>query len=263
VEARDWSTYQGKVLRIELDGSIPSDNPVLNGVRSHVYSYGHRNPQGMVFLPDGRLYASEHGEGTDDEVNWIRAGRNYGWPFIAGFRDDQSYAYANWSASAPTPCTSLTFERRAPASVPRTRESDAALLNFTPPERTFFTVPDSFDLAVVGNASVAPGGVDVYTSDAIPGWRDSLLMATMISGVVLRVPLSEGSAAAPSIAYFKERNRYRDVAIAPDGRRIYVVTDPRGRTVGESGSLTAELEDPDAILEFTYVGPAVHDSHAP
>jgi hypothetical protein len=62
------------MLRIELDGSIPSDNPVLNGVRSHVYSYGHRNPQGMIFSPDGRLFASEHGEGTDDEVNWVRAG---------------------------------------------------------------------------------------------------------------------------------------------------------------------------------------------
>ena len=49
VSARDWSLYQGKLLRLNPDGSIPADNPVLNGVRSHVYTYGHRNVQGMAF----------------------------------------------------------------------------------------------------------------------------------------------------------------------------------------------------------------------
>ena len=87
------------MLRLNLDGSIPSDNPMIGGVRSHIYSYGHRNPQGLVFAPDGKLYESEHGPNTDDEVNLIRAGGNYGWPHVAGYRDDQSYAYANWSAS--------------------------------------------------------------------------------------------------------------------------------------------------------------------
>ena len=57
VAARNWRGYEGKILRVNLDGSIPADNPVLNGVRSHVLSYGHRNPQGMAFGPDGRLYA--------------------------------------------------------------------------------------------------------------------------------------------------------------------------------------------------------------
>jgi PQQ-dependent dehydrogenase (s-GDH family) len=64
VAARDWSTYQGKILRLELDGAIPSDNPVVGGVRSHVYSYGFRNAQGLSFGPSGRLYASEHGAPT-------------------------------------------------------------------------------------------------------------------------------------------------------------------------------------------------------
>jgi len=77
VQAHDWSMYVGKILRMNLDGSIPADNPTLQGVRSHVYSYGHRNPQGLVFAPDGKLYESEHGPNTDDEVNLIRAGRNY------------------------------------------------------------------------------------------------------------------------------------------------------------------------------------------
>ena len=80
------------------DGSIPDDNPVLEGVRSHVYSYGHRNPQGLVFDADGQLFAAEHGPSTNDEVNRIEAGGSYGWPEVAGRQDDRAYAYANWSA---------------------------------------------------------------------------------------------------------------------------------------------------------------------
>ena len=80
VRARDWQTYQGKILRPDRDGSIPPDNPVIAGVRSHVYSYGHRNAQGIVFGPDGQLYSVEHGPKSDDELNVIRPGGNYGWP---------------------------------------------------------------------------------------------------------------------------------------------------------------------------------------
>jgi glucose/arabinose dehydrogenase len=61
IAARDWSTYVGKILRIDLDGSIPADNPTINGVRSHIYSYGHRNPQGLAFGPTGLLYSPSTG----------------------------------------------------------------------------------------------------------------------------------------------------------------------------------------------------------
>ena len=104
VKAQDWSNYQGKILRLNLDGSIPEDNPLINGVRSHVFSYGHRNPLGLVVGPKGEIYESEHGPNTDDEVNLIEGGRNYGWPNVAGYRDGKTYVYANWSASKPTPC---------------------------------------------------------------------------------------------------------------------------------------------------------------
>ena len=117
VKARDWSTYQGKILRLNLDGSIPSDNPLLKGVRSHIYTYGHRNPQGLAVGPGGLLYASEHGPSTDDELNLIVAGKNYGWPEVAGFNDDRGYVYANWSASAPTPCRTLKFDNLHPPRV--------------------------------------------------------------------------------------------------------------------------------------------------
>jgi PQQ-dependent dehydrogenase (s-GDH family) len=252
IAARDWRGYEGKILRIDLDGSIPADNPVLAGVRSHVFSYGHRNPQGMAFGPDGELYASEHGQDTDDEVNRIEAGRNYGWPLIAGNRDDQYYAYANWSASAPTPCAELEYGRDVPSTVPRTLESAVELRDFAPPLETFFTVASSYDVRSLGNATAALAGLDVYSAAAIPGWRPSILVAGMTSGVIYRLPLA-GDRAEP-LTYFKAQDRYRDLAIAPDGRRIYVVTDTRGRVVTPSGELTPALEHPGALLEFTYTG---------
>lgn len=75
-------SLNGKVLRINLDGSIPADNPYGNAV----WSIGHRNSQGLVFAM-GKLYASEHGETTDDEINIIEGDRNYGWPFVEGYCD--------------------------------------------------------------------------------------------------------------------------------------------------------------------------------
>jgi PQQ-dependent dehydrogenase (s-GDH family) len=256
VQAADWSTYQGKILRLNVDGSIPRDNPMLNGVRSHIYSYGHRNPQGLVFAGT-RLFDSEHGESIDDEVNLVVPGGNYGWPLIAGYQDDQSYVYSNWSASSPQPCASLTFSVfNVPASVPRQKESDAHLQNFTPPVKTFFTVPNTYDLRTLGNATVAPAGIKVYTSRAIPGWHDSLLLTSMISGVVFRMPLTDDrrNPVGAAVAYFKTGNRYRDIVVAPDGLRFYVVTDSegQGRTVGSSGELTRDLVNPGAILEFRY-----------
>ena len=250
VQARNWRGYEGKILRVNLDGGIPADNPVLNGVRSHVFTYGHRNPQGLAFGPDGRLYESEHGQDTDDEVNRIEAGRNYGWPLIAGYKDDQYYTYANWSASAPTPCSSLDYGRNIPSTVPQTKESDVNLPDFTPPLKTFFTVPSTHDTRALGNATAALAGLDVYTSTAIPGWNPSILVAGMMSGTIFRFPLSGG--AAPPQTYFKRQDRYRDLAISPDGKRIYAVTDAHGRVLTATGEPTAELAHAGALLEFTY-----------
>ena len=252
IQARNWRGYEGKILRVDLDGSIPDDNPVLNGVRSHVFSYGHRNPQGLAFGPDGHLYESEHGQDTDDEVNRIEAGRNYGWPLIAGNKDDQYYTYANWSASAPTPCASLEYGPEVPSTVPRTKESEVSLPNFTPPLKTFFTVPSTYDPRTLGNATAALAGLEVYASPAIPGWSPSILVAGMTSGVIYRMPLSASS--APPLTYFKAQDRYRDLAVAPDGRRIYAVTDAHGRTLATSSEMTASLAHPGALLEFIYTG---------
>lgn len=79
--AQDSTSTAGKILRIELDGSIPKDNPISN---SPVYSLGHRNPQGLAWDSRNVLYASEHGQTAHDEINIIRPGANYGWPLVQG-----------------------------------------------------------------------------------------------------------------------------------------------------------------------------------
>jgi glucose/arabinose dehydrogenase len=85
--AQDLSSLNGKILRLNADGTIPEDNPFPG---STVYSYGHRNPQGLAWQPGtGRLYSTEHGSSATDEVNLIEAGQNYGWPIIRG---DESQA---------------------------------------------------------------------------------------------------------------------------------------------------------------------------
>ena len=78
--AQDVNSRNGKVLRLNADGTIPSDNPIA---ANSLWSYGHRNPQGLVFA-NNKIYASEHGPNIEDEVNIIEKGRNYGWPDVNG-----------------------------------------------------------------------------------------------------------------------------------------------------------------------------------
>ncbi len=79
---QNLNSLNGKVLRLNLDGSVPDDNPISG---SYIWSWGHRNAQGLVIAPSGIIYSSEHGPSTDDELNIIEKGRNYGWPTVRGF----------------------------------------------------------------------------------------------------------------------------------------------------------------------------------
>ncbi|MGI8313527.1 PQQ-dependent sugar dehydrogenase [Halobacillus mangrovi] len=79
--AQNLDSLAGKILRMNPDGSVPEDNPYKD---SYVFSYGHRNPQGLAWTENGELYASEHGPDNRDEINVIQPGRNYGWPLIVG-----------------------------------------------------------------------------------------------------------------------------------------------------------------------------------
>lgn len=105
--AQSTASLSGKVLRLNLDGSIPSDNPIAG---SSIWSLGHRNPQGLVVV-NGRMYASEHGPNIEDEVNIIEKNRNYGWPTVNGPCDQPaeiSFCTANnvkepiWSSGSGT-----------------------------------------------------------------------------------------------------------------------------------------------------------------
>lgn len=79
--AQDLNSLAGKILRLEMDGTIPEDNP---DPASYIYTYGHRNAQGIAWLDDGTMFASEHGNQANDEINQIEASYNYGWPIIEG-----------------------------------------------------------------------------------------------------------------------------------------------------------------------------------
>ncbi|WP_157547455.1 PQQ-dependent sugar dehydrogenase [Hymenobacter sp. DG25A] len=82
---QDAASLNGKILRLAADGSIPASNPQPS---KYLYTLGHRNPQGLALGPNGRIYSSEHGPDSNDEINLIEAGRNYGWPTVKGFCDE-------------------------------------------------------------------------------------------------------------------------------------------------------------------------------
>jgi glucose/arabinose dehydrogenase len=114
--AQDRNSLGGKILRLEPDGSIPQDNPFPN---SPVYSYGHRNVEGLAWDREGRLYASEFGSSLYDEVNLIRPGENYGWPEFEGDGGEEATAagYVNpittWSTDEASPSGAEILENGA------------------------------------------------------------------------------------------------------------------------------------------------------
>jgi glucose/arabinose dehydrogenase len=114
--AQDRNKWNGKILRVNRNGSVPSNNPVINGKRDLVYSLGHRNPQGIAFQAStGYVYAVEHGPNRDDEINWILPARNYGWPCYtgsgvpnntSGCGPASSYVNPRWTSGSSTIATS-------------------------------------------------------------------------------------------------------------------------------------------------------------
>jgi PQQ-dependent dehydrogenase (s-GDH family) len=239
--AQNNSIYEGKILRLntEVDGTswIPADNPFGNAV----YTNGHRNPQGLVWgKVNGTdiLYSSEHGPFSDDEINIIEAGRNYGWPLVAGFCDDN-------------------YNGRTIGGFAVVDESNnCAALNAKEPIRSLFPVsnPPTESTSNLTWPSTAPSGTDFYGSTAIPGWQNSLLVAMLKSGTVTRLKLSSDgqSIISDTIHYFRGKGRFRDVVVSPDGLKIYVACDSSGSTSGPTGGVTSSPANPGSILEFTY-----------
>lgn len=100
--AQDLDSFGGKILRLTIDGEVPEDNPFPD---SPVFSFGHRNPQGLAWASDGTMYASEFGQNRWDELNLIRAGANYGWPVTEGIANNADYVdpLQQWSTESASP----------------------------------------------------------------------------------------------------------------------------------------------------------------
>lgn len=202
--AHDLSSPAGKILRLTLDGRPAPDNPF----GSAVWSWGHRNPQGLVFHPStGVLYSAEHGPGTDDEVNRIVAGGDYGWPEVRGFCDAASGEEEEYC---------------------RRHEVVEPLYAWTP--------------------TVGASGLDVYVEgEAIPAWTGSLLMTSLRAGALFRLPLDADGAGVTGVETVirGQYGRLRDVLVGPRGE-VYLATsnrDGRGRPAEEDDRilrLTAE-----------------------
>jgi PQQ-dependent dehydrogenase (s-GDH family) len=238
--AQNINVYEGKVLRLNtetVEGSwIPADNPFGNAV----YTLGHRNAQGLVWgnvNGTDMLYSSEHGPYSDDEINIIQSGRNYGWPQVSGFCD------GNYNGR--------TIGGFAVVS----EQANCATLNAKEPLRSLF--PSTNPPTGGDNMtwpSTGPSGTEFYGSNAIPGWQNSLLVAQLKNGTVTRFKLSNDgtSIISDTIHYFRGIGRFRDVVVSPDGLKIYVACDSSGSTSGPTGGVTTTPPNPGSILEFTY-----------
>lgn len=261
---KDYSSYAGKVIRLNVDGTVPSDNPVIHGIKSHLFTYGHRNPQGLVFVGN-TLYATEQGPSSDDELNILEAGGNYGWPHVAGYRDDQAYVYANYSEAKN--CPSLQWDpNHIPAGVPIQKETEWSAPDFKAPLKTFFTVREGFtynNASCQGDSSymcwptIAPSSIAYYPENGvIKAWRNSVIITSMKMGALYRVPLNadKKDVQGDVIKYFHTANRYRTVLVSPDTRKIYVATDNFGNVMDETNHPTHDHSNPGSILVFEYTG---------
>ncbi|WP_417197909.1 PQQ-dependent sugar dehydrogenase [Bizionia sp.] len=262
----DYANYAGKTLRINLNGTIPADNPVFNGVQSHVYTYGHRNSQGIIFANDGTLYASEQGPKTDDEINVIKSGKNYGWPEIAGYYDNWAYTYCNWSSLGGA-CNSNDFsDHNCPSGAETATEFESypsgAPADFQPPIGTYGSSIESDPAGGWGTwPTPAVSSIDIHETGNIPGWGRSLLIPSLKKGTIYRAKLTPDGQDIVNDEYeefHSSIDRYRDLAISPDGLTIYAITDNGGGTSGPSSdNVVTNLSNPGLIVKIQYTGSQV------
>lgn len=186
--AQDLSNHIGSIMRLNLDGSIPEDNPFVGhpGARAEIWSYGHRNPQGLVY--DGaaaRLWEIEHGPRGGDEINLIEAGRNYGWPVI-------SHGKEYWGPVSIGEGTSKAgMEQPVKVYIP----------------------------------SIAPGSLIIYRGNAFPDWRGNLFAGALKLRHLNRIIISEQGKAIGEERLFEELDERIRALVTDDRGWIYLSTD--------------------------------------
>ena len=193
--AQQLDKLQGKLVRLQPGGGVPADNPFLGreGVRPEIWSYGHRNPQGLALNPwSGRLWLHEHGPRGGDEINIPRAGRNYGWPKAT---HGINYSFL------PIP------------------EAEGATVAGTEPPHH------------VWEKSPAISGMAFYSAERFPAWQHSLFIGALAGQALIRLQL-QGDQVVHEERLLQDRGwRIRDVRQGPDGF-LYLLTDaPDGKLV--------------------------------
>ncbi|MCW8930357.1 MAG: PQQ-dependent sugar dehydrogenase [Gammaproteobacteria bacterium] len=185
---QDLSTHAGSILRLNLDGSIPDDNPFVDQKEKlpEIWTYGHRNPQGLFYDKDNkRLWSIEHGPRGGDEINLISSGKNYGWPVI-------SYGKEYWG----------------PVDVGESTHKEG----MEQPVKTY--IP-----------SIAPGSLLVYSGKAFPQWRGDLFSGALKLQHLNRVVINSDLKAIEEERLLNELyERIRCVIESPEGW-IYISTD--------------------------------------
>lgn len=179
---------QGKVVRLNLDGSIPADNPFvgLDDARPEIWSYGHRNQQGAALHPGtGRLWTNEHGPRGGDEINIPEPGKNYGWP--------RATYGINYSGDPI-------------------------------PEATGTAAPGTEQPHYYWERSPGVSGMAFYTADRFPAWKGSLFIGSLAQRELIRQQLDGDSIVAEERLLSDRKERIRDVRQGPDGY-VYAVTD--------------------------------------
>jgi glucose/arabinose dehydrogenase len=189
--AQKLDGHLGKVIRIRPDGTVPNDNPFVGraDAKPDIWDLGHRNPQGLAFDPQGRLWQVEHGTRGGDELNLIVKGKNYGWPLQA-YGIEYSGAQPITSALGP--------------SAPQVAGMEQPVYFWDP--------------------VIAPSGLQFYTGNAFPAWRGNAFIGGLASKQLTRLVL-DGTRVVGEEHLLTDRNqRVRDVRQGPDGL-LYLVTD--------------------------------------
>jgi PQQ-dependent dehydrogenase (s-GDH family) len=249
---------EGKILRINLDGTAPMDNPFAcdcNSLRRYIFSLGHRNPQGIVQSSTGKIYSCEHGPKTDDECNLIVAGGNYGWPNVAGKKDGKYYRLGKWRDS--TNCAGINFNDYVDPP-PRRIERTFGDANFIQPIKTLFTVDTPYTFFTGSNAylywpTIAPSSIDIYETGPIAVFNNCLLVTSLKQGRLYRLQLDAtgNSVVGDTATFCKSQNRYRDICFSADKTKIYIACDNTGQTSGPTQGSALNPVNPGNILEFS------------